>query len=89
MNPEVMVKGSLALEKWRKEKKTAESKGGKFLATWIEEQRIKKEQKRISPQDAIRKFCNDCVGGIREDITNCTAKQCSLYIYRPYQNEAI
>jgi hypothetical protein len=46
---------------------------------------LKKAQKKTSPLQAIKGFCNDCVGGIREDITNCTAKKCSLYIYRPYQ----
>ena len=46
---------------------------------------LKKAQKRTSPMQAIKNFCNDCVGGIRTDITNCTAKQCSLYIYRPYK----
>jgi hypothetical protein len=36
---------------------------------------------------AIKNFCNNCVGDIRSDITNCSAKQCSLYIYRPYQKD--
>ena len=51
----------------------------------LKNRQLKKEQKRTSPMQAIKNFCNDCVGGIRTDITNCTAKQCSLYIYRPYQ----
>ena len=45
----------------------------------------KKAQKRISPQQAIRNFCNACVGDKRDDITNCTAKKCPLFIYRHYQ----
>jgi hypothetical protein len=85
MNPEVLAKGKAALEQWRKEKAYAQKKGGKFLEAWNEEQELKKAQKRTSPLQAIKNFCNDCVGGIRTDITNCTAKQCSLYIYRPYK----
>jgi predicted nucleic acid-binding Zn ribbon protein len=84
-SPEVLAKGKVALEAYRKEAAEAKAKGGKFYAEWLEEQALKKERKRVSPQQAIRNFCNNCVGGIREDITNCTAKQCSLYMYRPYQ----
>ncbi len=84
MNPEVMAKGKLALEQWRKEKAYAEKKGGKFLEAWVEEQALKKAQKKTSPMQAIKNFCLDCVDN-RSDITNCTAKQCAIYIYRPYQ----
>jgi hypothetical protein len=84
MNPEVQAKGKLALEQWRKEKAYAEKKGGKFLEAWTEEQALKRAQKKTSPMQAIKAFCIDCVA-TRTDITNCTAKQCSLWIYRPYQ----
>ncbi len=84
MNPEVMAKGKLALEQWRREKAYAEKKGGKFLEAWVEEQALKKAQKKTSPMQAIKNFCLDCVDN-RSDITNCTAKQCAIYIYRPYQ----
>lgn len=84
MNPEVQAKGKAALDEWRKAKAYAEKKGGKFLEAWLEEQAIKKAQKKTSPLAAIKNFCNDCVA-TRADITNCTAKQCALYIYRPYQ----
>jgi hypothetical protein len=87
INPEVLAKGKLALEQWRKEKAYAEKKGGKFLEAWVEEQALKKAQKKTSPMQAIKNFCNNCVGDIRSDITNCSAKQCSLYIYRPYQKD--
>ena len=84
MNPEVLAKGKAALEQWRKEKAYAEKKGGKFLEAWLEEQALKKAQKKTTPMQAIKNFCNECVG-TRSDITNCTSKQCSLWIYRPYQ----
>jgi hypothetical protein len=82
---EVLEKGRIALEKYRKELAEAKNKGGTFFKEWQEIQRIKREQRRISPQQAIKNFCNDCVGGIRQDITNCTSFKCPLYIYRPYQ----
>lgn len=87
ISPEVQAKGSAALAKWREEKALMTKKGGKFLAAWEEEQRLKKLQKQTTPMQAIKGFCNDCVGGITRDITNCTSKKCSLYIYRPYQKE--
>jgi hypothetical protein len=85
---EVIDKAQAGLAQWRKEKVYAEKKGGKFLEAWKEEQEMKKLQKRTSPMQAIKNFCNSCVGDIRSDITNCTAKQCKLYIYRPYQKES-
>jgi hypothetical protein len=87
MNPEVLAKGKIALEQWRKEKAMMQKKGGKVYAAWLEEQELKKAQKKTSPLQAIKAFCNNCVGDIRSDITNCTAKQCNLYIYRPYQKD--
>ena len=33
----------------------------------------------------IKAFCLDCVGFVRRDITDCTAKACPRYPYRPYQ----
>jgi len=41
-----------------------------------------------SPRQAIKAFCLECVGHVRKDITNCTAQQCPLYKYRPYQADA-
>jgi hypothetical protein len=86
MNPEVQAKGAAALAEWRKEKAYAEKKGGKFLEAWIEEQALKKAQKKTSPMQAIKNFCNACVE-TREDVKLCTAKQCPIYIYRPYQKD--
>jgi hypothetical protein len=86
MNKSVMEKGQAALAEWRKEKAYAEKKGGKFLEAWKEEQALKKAQKKTTPMMAIKNFCIACVD-TRTDITNCTAKQCPLWIYRPYQKE--
>lgn len=36
---------------------------------------------------AIKAFCIECVGFKRADVTNCTAQQCPLYPYRPYQRD--
>lgn len=85
LSPEIQAKGAAALALWRKEKAKAEKKGGKYLEQWLADQALKKAQKRTTPLQAIKNFCNECVGGIRQDITNCTAPQCNLYIYRPYQ----
>lgn len=38
-----------------------------------------------SPRQAIKAMCLSCVGFIRADIKNCTARACPLYAYRPYQ----
>ena len=40
---------------------------------------------KASPRMAIRAFCLQCVGYVRNDITNCTATACPLWHYRPYQ----
>lgn len=85
ISPEVQAKGAAALALWRKEKAKAVKKGGKYLAEWEAEQELKRAQKRTSPMMAIKAFCNECVGGIKADITNCSAPNCNLYIYRPYQ----
>jgi hypothetical protein len=86
ISPEMMVKGAAALAEWRKKKAAAKDKGGKALAKWEEEERIKKAQRKMTPIMAIKAFCNECVGGIRSDITNCVAPKCSLHLYRPYQD---
>mgnify|MGYP001228255536 CR=1 FL=1 len=87
ISAEIQAKGAAALAEWRKRKAIAVKKGGKALARWEEEERIKREQKKVTPMMAIKNFCNQCVGGIRADIKNCTAPKCSLYIYRPYQKD--
>lgn len=87
MNPEVLAKGQAALAKWRAERAKAQKKGGKVYERWLAAEALKKAQKRLSPMGAIKAFCNGCVGEIRKDITNCSATDCPLYIYRPYQND--
>jgi len=86
ISPEVQAKGAAALALWRKEKAKAVKKGGKYLIAWEQEQELKRAQKRTSPMMAIKAFCNECVGGIKADITNCTAYKCPIYIYRPYRS---
>ena len=81
----VIDKAQAGLAKWRAEKAYAEKKGGKFLEAWNEEQAMKKAQKNLTPMQAIKNFCNECVGGVMSDINNCTATQCKIYMYRPYQ----
>ena len=51
---------------------------------------IVKRAKRgtASPRQAIKAFCLTCVGFIRKDIKNCTADECPLHKYRPYQDDA-
>jgi len=79
-----MQKGNAALAQWREDKAFAERKGGKFLEAWNEEQEAKRAAKEgTSRAGAINKFCRDCVGGLVEDIRNCTATQCALYNFRP------
>ena len=87
ISAEIQAKGAVALAQWRRRKAIAVRKGGKFLAKWEEEERIKREQKKVTPMMAIKSFCNGCVGGIRADIKNCTATHCPLFIYRPYQKD--
>ena len=41
-----------------------------------------------SPRVAIKAFCLQCVGYLREDVRNCTADGCPLHEYRPYQDGA-
>ena len=38
-----------------------------------------------SPRTAIKAFCLQCVGYMREDVARCTALACPLHGYRPYQ----
>ena len=38
-----------------------------------------------SPRAAIKAFCLQCVGYVREDIKNCSADACALHAYRPFQ----
>lgn len=80
-----MEKGVSALKAWRTAKDDATKQGPEALKMWLEDQALKKAQKQVSPIKAIRNFCVSCVGNKTEDITNCTAKKCPLYIYRPYQ----
>lgn len=41
----------------------------------------------LSPKQAIKAKCQDCVGweDVRTNIGFCTARTCPLWAYRPYQ----
>jgi len=86
LSPEIQAKGAAALAEWRAKKAAAKAKGGKALAKWEAEEALKKALKKTTPMQAIKNFCLSCVGDIRKDVTECSAKQCPLFIYRPYQN---
>lgn len=46
----------------------------------------KKAMTGKSLRAAVNAFCLECVCWQRLEITNCTAKNCPLYNYRPYQD---
>jgi len=85
LDPSTIAKGAAALALYRKEKAAAKEQGSEAYQKWQAEATLKKAQKKTSPMEAIANFCMHCVGSRREDITNCTATKCPLYIYRPYQ----
>lgn len=37
---------------------------------------------------AIRGFCLRCVGYLRNEVRDCSARGCPLWPYRPYQQDA-
>ena len=41
-----------------------------------------------SRANAVKLFCLECVGYVRTDVTGCTATQCPLWTWRPYQAKA-
>jgi hypothetical protein len=40
---------------------------------------------KASPRQAIRAFCQECIGHDREAIATCTALACRLWHHRPFQ----
>jgi len=84
MNKTVQEAGANALKLWRESRAAAKAKGTVAFAEWEATEARKKALKKTTPIMAIKNFCNNCVG-TRDDITNCTSYDCSLYIYRPYQ----
>jgi len=87
MTPEQQQAGAAGLKLWREARAAAKSKGTAAFALWEESEARKKALKKTTPVQAIKNFCNDCVGGVQKDITHCTAYKCALYIYRPYQKD--
>ena len=43
--------------------------------------------KKAPPRQAIKAFCNECVGYERLAVTECTAYACPLWNLRPYVNK--
>lgn len=43
------------------------------------------EAAKTSRAASLKLFCLECVGYVRADVTNCTARQCPLHPWRPYQ----
>lgn len=43
---------------------------------------------KSSPRQAIKAKCLDCTLFQREEIANCPAPSCPLYLLRPYQSPA-
>jgi hypothetical protein len=41
-----------------------------------------------SPRGAIKAFCLQCVGFVRSDVRDCSARACALHPYRPYQDDS-
>ena len=44
--------------------------------------------KNASPRQAIKAFCTECVGYDRAAVAACTAYECPLWQYRPYQQRS-
>jgi hypothetical protein len=42
--------------------------------------------KKAPPRQAVKAFCQECVGYERRAVTECTAYACPLWRFRPYQN---
>lgn len=40
---------------------------------------------RTSRASAVKMFCAECVGFVTADVRDCTARQCPLWPWRPYQ----
>jgi hypothetical protein len=38
-----------------------------------------------SPASAMKAFCQECVGWVKEEVRLCTGLGCPLWGYRPYQ----
>lgn len=37
---------------------------------------------RMTPTQAVKRYCLSCTGGQREDVRNCTDKTCAFWIHR-------
>jgi hypothetical protein len=80
-----LQKGAAALAEWRAARQAAIDGGEETWAAWQAEQAEKKAKKTLTPIRAIRNFCLHCTGGVRVDITHCSATECPLHVFRPFQ----
>lgn len=44
---------------------------------------------KTSRAAAVKLFCVECVGGVRQDVKNCTSHDCALYPWRPYRAKEV
>lgn len=49
---------------------------------------VRVAQKQAPPRLAIKAKCLECVGWMRKEITECSAIDCPLWAYRPYQTKS-
>lgn len=75
MNPNTRA----GLEKYREERKNSSEKIVQKTPT------EKHKENPLSLRLLINAFCFECVGGIKKEITCCTATTCPLYLVKPYQ----
>ena len=45
------------------------------------------EENKTSLRLSINAFCYQCIGEVKEEIRNCTAYDCPLFVVRPYQRD--
>ena len=46
-----------------------------------------RDRAKTSRAAAVKLFCLECVGGVRQDVRNCTSIDCALYPHRPYREK--
>jgi hypothetical protein len=68
--------------------KTARSRRLKFVPPASRRLSMACWAKKAPPRQAIKAFCNECIGYDRSAVEYCTAYVCPLWNYRPYQKES-
>ena len=44
---------------------------------------------KTSKAAALKAMCQECVGYVRAEVTQCTDEGCPLYVHRPYQMSVV